>query len=557
MATWYSGYTGDLVGGSTRRYVTATEMNPATSDSSGFTGLSTGTVIMNFCLKCAGMDSSSGSYWFGFMPSAYEWPEFAEGKAAGRCTDEYANFMPVETCLTGINTTIDAAGDYTNGFSSAVIMHSIPPLFNNPVASGAVRLYGSGGNATATKYGYYGYTTGAMNSWVNLIDSLRSRAYFGFTTTTTGTNVKTSFYVTARTRYTINVRTCSPGANNASSSSQYGGIVISTASNLSGSFYSISNYILKCSGLNSTVTYTYTPSTSTTLYIYYMTTTHLLSITDAQVSTSGFATGDIEIAYGTSKSITTTGLDAYGGVIQHTDLPATAFTLTPANFTNYYTPPTGYLRTTYRDGYYTSVTLTPSISSYNKTASFSSLGNSASSRSYSYYGSSCTFTIDYALSSVLNDITSVMQNVVASEAEIVLSPQNTLSSYGISTTLYKVNLRSGLQSYGYNALSSATPTNWTYVSDVINDIMKYCYSSTLGITSHSEHFQYFTVGSGYRTANTFTLTMNPNGGSMPVDSYVDALVTATYTSGATKDVTGGCSITSNSIITVTTVDDGE
>lgn len=137
---------------------------------------------------------------------------------------------------------------------------------------------------------YIGTSNGLMNDWVTHTDG-DGNIYKSITVDSNSKFIGTTLSVKTGFQYTFNMHTVSEGG--------YDGIIISDTSMTDGSVGT--SGIARCSGVNATSDYTYTPTSDGTIYIYFRTDSSNLSnsyqTTDSNGSTitKYFTTGDIEI----------------------------------------------------------------------------------------------------------------------------------------------------------------------------------------------------------------------------------------------------------------------
>lgn len=159
---------------------------------------------------------------------------------------------------------------------------------------------------------YIGTSNGLMNDWVTHTDG-DGNIYKSITVDSNSKFIGTTLSVVKGKKYTFNMHTVSEV--------NYDGIIISDTS-MTEPVGSIKNAgIARCSGVNITSEYTYTPTSDGTIYIYFRTDNSTLSNkyekTDSNGTTSyyGYTTGDIEIIVGSTTTTTTIILDPNDGTI--------------------------------------------------------------------------------------------------------------------------------------------------------------------------------------------------------------------------------------------------
>ena len=161
---------------------------------------------------------------------------------------------------------------------------------------------------------YIGTSNGLMNNWVTHTDG-DGNIYKSITVDSNSKFIGTTLSVVKGKKYTFHMHTVSEA--------NFDGIIISDTS-MTEPVGSIGTAgIARCSGVNITSEYTYTPTSDGTIYIYFRTDSSALSnkyeTTDSNGTTSyyGYTTGDIEIIVGTTTTTTTTTitLDPNDGTI--------------------------------------------------------------------------------------------------------------------------------------------------------------------------------------------------------------------------------------------------
>lgn len=160
---------------------------------------------------------------------------------------------------------------------------------------------------------YIGTSNGLMNNWVTHTDG-DGNIYKSITVNSDNRFIGTTLSVVKGKKYTFNMHTVSEV--------NYDGIIISDTSMTEPPVGSIGTAgIARCSGVNATSEYTYTPTSNGTIYIYFKTDSSTLSnkyeTTDSNGTTSyyGYTTGDIEIIVGSTTTTTTIVLDPNDGTI--------------------------------------------------------------------------------------------------------------------------------------------------------------------------------------------------------------------------------------------------
>ena len=165
---------------------------------------------------------------------------------------------------------------------------------------------------------YIGTSNGLMNNWVTHTDG-DGNIYKSITVDSNSKFIGTTLSVVKGKKYTFNMHTVSEA--------NFDGIIISDTS-MTEPVGSIGTAgIARCSGVNITSEYTYTPTSDGTIYIYFRTDSSDLSnshqaidatdSTGSTIITKNFTTGDIEIIVGTTITTTTTTiiLDPNDGTI--------------------------------------------------------------------------------------------------------------------------------------------------------------------------------------------------------------------------------------------------
>lgn len=157
---------------------------------------------------------------------------------------------------------------------------------------------------------YIGTSNGLMNNWVTHTDG-DGNIYKSITVDSNSKFIGTTLSVVKGKKYTFNMHTVSEAG--------YDGIIISDTSMTDGSVGT--SGIARCSGIDVTSKYDYTPTSNGTIYIYFRTDSSNLSnkheTTDSNGTTSyyGYTTGDIEIIESTATTTTTITLNPNDGTI--------------------------------------------------------------------------------------------------------------------------------------------------------------------------------------------------------------------------------------------------
>lgn len=163
-----------------------------------------------------------------------------------------------------------------------------------------------------------GWSSVSMNAWATHTDG-DGNIYKSITVNSNNKFIDTTLSVKKGKRYTFNMHTVSEEG--------YDGIIISTSSLTSGTSGSVtSEGIARCTGVDAKSTYTYTPTSDGTIYIYFKTDSDNLgeshtsfdSHSGVNITTyDGFTTGDIEIIV---ESITQVTLERNGATSGDTSL---------------------------------------------------------------------------------------------------------------------------------------------------------------------------------------------------------------------------------------------
>ena len=150
-----------------------------------------------------------------------------------------------------------------------------------------------------------GWSSVSMNAWVTHTDG-DGNIYKSITVNSNNQFKGTTLSVKKGKRYTFNMHTVSEA--------RFDGILISTSSLTSGTSGSVTTAgIARCHGIDAKSTYTYTPTSDGTIYIYFK--TDGSTLTSSQYN--GFTTGDIEIIV---ESITQVTLERNGATSGDTSL---------------------------------------------------------------------------------------------------------------------------------------------------------------------------------------------------------------------------------------------
>lgn len=147
-----------------------------------------------------------------------------------------------------------------------------------------------------------GWSSVSMNAWVTHTDG-DGNIYKSITVNSNNQFKGTTLSVKKGKRYTFNMHTVSEA--------RFDGIIISTSSLTSGSVTTAG--IARCHGIDAKSTYTYTPTSDGTIYIYFKTDGSTLTSSDY----NGFTTGDIEIIV---ESMTQVTLERNGATSGDTSL---------------------------------------------------------------------------------------------------------------------------------------------------------------------------------------------------------------------------------------------
>ena len=141
-------------------------------------------------------------------------------------------------------------------------------------------LYGPITKYSFSSTAYYGYSSGNANTWVTHTAG-NGNIYKSITVNSNSKFIETTLSVKKGKRYTFNMHTVSEA--------NYDGIIISTS--LLNSSVSVSTAgIARCHGVDRKSTYTYTPTSDGTIYIFFKTDNSTLTDSSTQ-----YTTGDVEI----------------------------------------------------------------------------------------------------------------------------------------------------------------------------------------------------------------------------------------------------------------------
>ena len=172
-------------------------------------------------------------------------------------------------------------------------------------------LYGPIIKYSSSSTAYFGYSFGNKNEWLTHTDG-DGNIYKAITVNSNNQFIQTTLSVKKGKKYTFNMHTVSEAG--------YDGIIISTSPLTSGS---VKNHgIARCHGVDAKSTYTYTPTSDGTIYIYFKTdstnlgeshTSYDSHLGEDITTYDGFTTGDIEIIVEPITTTTTIFLNLNGG----------------------------------------------------------------------------------------------------------------------------------------------------------------------------------------------------------------------------------------------------
>ena len=158
-----------------------------------------------------------------------------------------------------------------------------------------VAFLGEGANTSSNQTTVKYYRTGTLsyNTWVNRTGWYNGRNYYAITVNSNNLFLAaTSFTVSTSYRYVIKLHTYS--------CANFDGIIVSSSQLTSGDVRTAG--FTRCSGLDATVTYTYTPTASGTVYIYFKTDDKYLgnvtsdtSVSPKRITADGYSFGDVEV----------------------------------------------------------------------------------------------------------------------------------------------------------------------------------------------------------------------------------------------------------------------
>ena len=141
-------------------------------------------------------------------------------------------------------------------------------------------LYGQKLVTSFKSHAYVGWSSVSMNAWVTHTDG-DGNIYKSITVNSNSKFIGTTLSVKKGKRYTFNMHTVSEASSD--------GIIISESYLTTGSVNTTG--IARCHGIDEKSTYTYTPTSDGTIYIYFKTDVSTLTSTLYK----GFTTGDVEI----------------------------------------------------------------------------------------------------------------------------------------------------------------------------------------------------------------------------------------------------------------------
>lgn len=178
-------------------------------------------------------------------------------------------------------------------------------------------LYGPITKYTYASTAYFGYSYGNMNEWETHTAG-NGNIYKAITVNSNNQFIQTTLFVKKGKKYTFNMHTVSEAGCD--------GIIISTSS-LNSSVSVSTAGIARCHGVDAKSTYTYTPTSDGTIYIYFKTDSANLGESHKNYDShlgfittyDGFTTGDVEIIV-ESASITQVTLERNGATSGDTSL---------------------------------------------------------------------------------------------------------------------------------------------------------------------------------------------------------------------------------------------
>ena len=398
-----------------------------------------------------------------------------------------------------------------------------------------------------TSNGYYGYNYANNNNWVHLKNEYYKTDYYAITVINNSFLNYTFRQVYAGCTYSINMATYSENG--------YDGIMISTqtlsSSQTISNFTSSTNgYVGKCTGTNANAYVSYTPSSNGYLYIYYKTDSSTLSFK----STASLGEVSIYLASGTEgggggSSNPVITLNKNGG----------------SGGTDSVTVPTG------ASGSYVSIT-NPTRSGYNN-LSYTFLGYYTSPSGGTQYINSSgdgSRTFDFTSNTTLyaHWRNNMSVSVDTNYPEIYCTTSATAASVTTGGTQYK-------SLFDYNPYSSSGSLSYDITSDTGKIGMSTPEEIKIydGLSAGTYRFKVYLTAPSYSGANgyeestwvdVFYLTVNPvvlssitasiSTKNVNVGSATPQItVTATYTNGATKTISGSASYSwsTSGIATVT------
>lgn len=308
----FKGYSGNLVGGTTKRTSTLTARKTSSTLTID-TNREKKTYILELYMdndnaytalgfrssSSANMDQTSTDY------STYSWHTYND---AGHKSYDFKDQSAGKKIYVDPNEFLESSTRKVFTVHSSAVINGLYP---------AHLLYGPITKYSFSSTAYYGYSSGNMNTWVTHTAG-NGNIYKSITVNSNNQFIETTLSVKKGKRYTFNMHTVSEAG--------WDGIIISTSSLTSGSVKN--EGIARCSGVNAKSSYTYTSTSDGTIYIYFKTDSANLgdshknydSHLGADITTyDGFTTGDIEIIV-ESASITRVTLERNGATSGDTSL---------------------------------------------------------------------------------------------------------------------------------------------------------------------------------------------------------------------------------------------
>lgn len=285
----FSKYDGNLVGGSFKEYSSLTYRSTSNQHGGIMFGVSGAIIIFELYMytdnaySALGLKSSSDE----MDPAAsndystYPWATYNNTK---NCINKSYDFKAE---LDGRQIYVDS-----NSESSTRKVFSLHSSDSSKIIYPAHLLYGPITKQSFSSTAYFGYSYGSMNKWITHTDG-DGNIYKSITVNSNDEFIPTTLSVKKGKKYTFNMHTVSEAG--------YDGIIISTSSLTSGSVKDAG--IARCHGVDRKSTYTYTPTSDGTIYIYFKTDSDNLGESHKKYDSrlgfittyDGFTTGDIEI----------------------------------------------------------------------------------------------------------------------------------------------------------------------------------------------------------------------------------------------------------------------